>query len=73
MQRLPNAPGRCRHVDMVRAVATRERIDDRIDHRRRCTDRAGFAGAFDAERIGFRRYIWVANAIDGTSFARGVA
>jgi len=42
---------RRRHVDVIDAKLA-ERIEDSADHCGRCAGSAGFAGAFDAERIG---------------------
>src|ERR1044071_7528181 len=43
-----------RHVDM-RHTKRRERIDDRIDDRRRCANRPCFTHALDAQRVYGRR------------------
>src|SRR5882762_5402464 len=45
-------PGR--HVEMLHSVR-RQRIDDRIDDRRRGADGSGFAHAFDTQRVDRRR------------------
>src|SRR5450759_4106624 len=50
LHRLPHALRRRRHFDIPDAER-RERVDDRVDHRRRRADRAGFAAALDPERV----------------------
>src|ERR1051326_8712115 len=48
LQRRPHVGGRGRHIDRLGT----ERIGDRVHHRRRRGDGAGFAAALDAQRIG---------------------
>src|SRR5206468_5712283 len=49
-ERAPDLFGGERHVE-VRDTERRERVDDRVDHRRREADRPGLADSLDAERI----------------------
>jgi hypothetical protein len=42
---------------VAHAGAAVERVDDGVDDRGRRADGAGLAGAFDAERVGRRRYV----------------
>src|SRR4029077_3676111 len=56
MDRVPNFVWRRRHVDMLDAQRT-ERIENGADDGRRRACRTGFAGAFDAERIGRRWHL----------------
>jgi hypothetical protein len=44
---LPHPQRRCRHFDAI-DPERRQRVDNRIDHRRRRADGAGFADALDA-------------------------
>src|SRR3982074_3264861 len=53
--RLPDAFGRRRHVDVADAVF-RERIDDRVHDRDQRAGAARFAAALDAERVGLGRH-----------------
>src|SRR5438270_6481468 len=57
VERLPYPQRRCRHVDRAHPGLGVERIDDRIDQRRRRTDGAGFARALDAERVRGARHV----------------
>src|ERR1700693_4563614 len=52
LDRGPDAFGSCGHVDMADAERAPERVHDRVHHRRARSDRAGFAGALHAERVG---------------------
>src|SRR5262249_25768706 len=54
--RLPHPQRRCRHFDAI-DPERRERVDDRINYRRRRADGARLADALDAERICLARHL----------------
>ena len=54
VDRVPHVQRAGRHRDVTHAEPG-QRVDDRVDHRRRGADRAGLADALDAELVGRRR------------------
>src|SRR5262245_58034899 len=55
--RLPYPRRRRRHVDVIDAERL-ERVDERVDYRRRRADGAGFADTLDPERVGLARHLF---------------
>ena len=70
LDQIPDFFGRQRHVDVPHAQRA-ERIHHGIHHRRRTADGAGFADAFDAQRIHRRRRVGVAALDPGNDAGLG--
>ena len=69
--RFPYPRRRRRHVDMVDAERL-ERVDERVDHRRRRADGAGFTDALDPERLVLHGTSSRSASISGIVSARGM-
>src|SRR2546427_7177065 len=65
----PDPLGGGRHVDVVDLVLAPHPFDDRIDHRRARTDRAGLARALDPQRVGLAGHV-VGLEVEGRPIGR---